>query len=711
MSPPRRRSARLATSVKGKSKPELSSVSEYNETPSKLSRHSHLISSSPTEKPSTPESSAIKPPHSEMHPTKAHPTAGPSSPGLWLGFADLKRAGLNSTPSKGSTPQSSAFTFRVAREAADTQLSSDAQRMMDELREQAAIIKADLVAQREADGSNGDAQDRRIAKPKGKSGRFSAAHMAEFKKMDSIENHPSAWRAQNGRFTPVKSRLKRSPSKAELDGTPKSGSKYSPTKADATTPTTQMKSGVKRSSTMANLDMAMESPSPKKAVATMSPLKYHGNTEDVPLSTKRFRARLEDDASSARPASRDGSSIPQPKFGQLPRSHSTLSRLMSPTKASLGHIGSPGKPTVSLVPSPSREANLGSLKPSATTPNLVSPSRVAELKRRIISPRSFHKVKSILRGQKSTDADAKSAIPQRAALGSQTPAPVPSERLLPAGPLTTPRRKLSKHVSFSPDTNRIEELQKSPSPRKGGLFKTRSTSNFDEAPLPTMDAVLAEAATNDVVYPDLSSLQRRTQAKPPQSEKQETSAPGTFTFRSDHTIEFGVASAKFGASPGQSSIRHVRGSLSPSKMPGAFPDAGLGSSHPNKENKSPATSKLLFGVPHGMSNKKRHRAREEDDDLERHAKKRKNEDVPEGHIVLNARPVDAKVGDASKTLQKGKTFDRTPKKPLGRTPSRTPSRASSQTPVRATSSATPNTKKHVLSLSRLNMLARPKNRA
>ncbi|KAH7329352.1 hypothetical protein B0I35DRAFT_42839 [Stachybotrys elegans] len=710
-------------------KPELSSVREAEETPSRRRQNADVTRSSPRDEPTTPASSAIKPPHSEMHPSKTHASVGAPSSGLWLGFADIKQA-RDATPSKHSAIPTSPFTFRVGPQAAEIELSGDAQRMMEELREQAAKIKADMVAKREAEGGSQDLHDRKFAKPKGKSGRFSAAHMAEFKKMDSIENHASAWRAQNGRFTPVKS-LKRSLSKAELDGTPKSILKTSPSKTDLTsTPSSRPRASLKRTSSIANLDADPESPSPRKPTLSSSQARVskmpHLADATEESARKRYRIRLEDDTSSTRPVSRDGSSIPQPKFnvagpGQLSKSQS-FARLTSPTKSSGAHstettkpasaFASPlprlVKPTVSLVSSPPPKPDFGGLQSVAARAPATA-SKVADLKRRIISPGSFQKVKSILRGNKSSTEEGKSAIPQRAA---QTPGSRATEKSLPLVPMTTPRRKLSKHVTFTPDTARaadVEDIQSTPSPRKPGIFKPQSSLSLNEAKLPTLDAVLAEARPDDVVYPDLSHLKRRTGISTEKPKGHEASVPGTFTFRSDHTIEFGAASPAFGASPGQSSIRHVRGSMSPSKaqMPGTFPEAAVISSHPNKENKSPAPTRL-FGVPHGMSNKKRHRAseeEEEEDTSERYAKKRKNESVPDGQILLNARPIEVKAAVTAKTSKPGKVLTRTPNRNLARN-ARTPVR----TPVRAPETTTPSKKKAVLSLSRLQALARPKNR-
>ncbi|KAM0562080.1 hypothetical protein ACHAPJ_002524 [Fusarium lateritium] len=724
MSPPRRRSARLASGTKPKPvRSNLTSVTEDFESPERLPQlknKSNAAPSSPAAAPSTPASSAMKPPHDEMHPSKAHHTMGEPSSAMRLGFADIKdtnRPGAQpDTPSKIGVPASD-FTFRFTRDTTDTHLSGDAQRLMEELREQAAKIKADMVAQREAEGSDVDANGRKIAKPKGKSNRYSAAHMAEFKKMDSIENHASAWRAQNGRFQPVVQSLKRTPSKANLDTTPtsspdKSGLKRSPSKADLDVPTPstpRVTQSLKRKSSRANLDEYQQSPSPKKSTYPPSalPMALPTSSKKIQLfpnvqqrvPSKRLKQRMEDDATTNRPVSRDDSSIPRPKSSgndsvKLPASNSRLARLMSPTKASLAHTG---KPTISLIKSPSKSDLKSGLPKSTSTPGLLSPTKPSTPRARVISPGRFDKVKSILRGNRTPSGNAQTAIPQP--MISQTPAPpkADTDKALPPLPLTTPRRKVTKHVAFTPEVTRISVEQNSPSPQKSS-FKAQVTRSLADEQFQGIDGALAKAGSGDVVYPDLSGF--RPLPEPPTKEKEvlpaPASVPGKFTFRSDHTIEFGDPPVLgFGASPGQSSVRQVRQSLKPDeKMPGSFPGPTSPTAGPNKENKEPGTGKILFGAPHGMSNKKRHRTSWDEEEAEqkeseRAAKKRKNEHVPEGEALLAPRLV-----GGTPSAKKAKAGSATP-----RTPARTPA------------SATPSKKRSVLSLSRLNMLARPKNRA
>lgn len=573
--------------------------------------------------------------------------------------------------------------------------------MLDEIRDQAAKIKADLVAQREAEGG-ANIGDRTFAKPKGRVGRYSAAHIAEFKKMDSIEGHASAWRAQEGRFTPIKS-LKRTPSKANLDGTPTSqrsiGIQRSPVKSGPEeTPNSRPKPSLKRKSSAANLDSSSHE-APKRHNGSNTPAKFSTATrEPVMSAAKRVRQRQEDDAATTRPKAIESSPA---------KSSSIFSRLATPKKTPVAPstiaAKSATRPTVSLVQSPSKPS-IHSLSKSASVSSLSSTaSKASELKRRIISPRSFSKVKSILRGSKNTPEASLSAIPHPASQVSQTPGPPRVNKELPPAPLTTPRRKLTKRVTFTPDVVTAVNAQNSPSPQRPSNFKLRPALKTIETHYPALDEVLAESAASHSLYPDLSPLKHLVESPSRRALSGSSTTPGTFTFRSDHTIKFGDASSTgFGASPGQSSVRHVSGPAASSNMPGSFPAPHSPSSHPNKENKAPTPGKLLSGTAHGMQNKKRHRATSDEDDFdnERAAKKRKNENVPEGQALLAPRLVNAGSASATKTHR----FTRTPiKTPNSRTPGKTPTR----TPT----TASPTKKTGGLSMSRLNMLSRPKNRA
>ncbi|KAI0190145.1 hypothetical protein EV127DRAFT_470102 [Xylaria flabelliformis] len=713
MTPRCRRSARIASASKrSKDSPapqQLASVAETHdacETPTKpSSRAGRKVASSPMPAPVTPSGTA--PPKlamSEMHPSKVHQTMAPPSSALRNGLTDIDidididhdytktpiQAMMQNTPSKTPVP-SSAFTFRSAGLGGDQELGPEAQRMMDSIRKDAAAIKAQLVAERahERAEDGKSSEGRKIAAAKGKSRRFSAAHMAEFKKMDSIEGHASSFRGAPGRFTPVKATT------------------------TSATPVTPLKPGVKRSQSKANLDEP-DSARPK----TVPPRLLSRSVEKVlpPHAAKRVRQHKEDDASTRRPVSRDESSIPRPKSSGndslsigIPRSQ-TLGSLMTPTKSSLARTNFLKTPTITLVRSPSQpdfqkinsfSARVGAAlarSPSKADLELLarSPSKnhfglkwgsansseSSSIPSRVETPGRFGRIKSILKRQPS-GTKPKSEIPQFAASAAKAPTRLGvTEDMFPSVPLTTPGRKHDRHVDFAVETKKATMVQNSPSPVKSGIPRSTTLSKLPALKFTAggKGAVNQKPTTGEVTYPDLSAYQ----VDGDEPEHLPEPVPGTFTFRSDHTIQVDSSPFKgFGSAAGQASLRQVRKSASSSvRMPGSFPPAPEAS--PNKENDAPLP---YNAIPHGMTNKKRHRAssdEEDDDDDEgskRGAKKlRKHTSVAEGQALM----APSLVGRASPT-----------KKALGSMP---------QTP-------SPRKKKRTgLSLSRLQMLAQPKIR-
>lgn len=694
--PPRRRSSRLRASAAtpGKSSNyasnHLESLIERDETPTSGAQSNiDTVVSSPVA-PRTPATSSQQPSFAERHPSHAHhsTTQKPDS-GLRLGFTDIQASGNNQpsgvtqqTPSKIGISDSS-FEFTFARPG--PQLGPEAQRMMDELRGEALRIKAKLAAEREEEkrreGESSGMVNRKIAQPKGKVGRFSEVHMAEFKKMDSIAGHPSAFRAQTGRAPSSMNTgngLKRTQSKAQLDD---------------------------RDEAQKNNELSEAKGSQSERLENTAP-------------AKRARKHVEDDTSSARPVSRSNMNEPLPATPTRPLP-STLAAITTPTQASLARgvsikkptsqiptlARSPSKPNLNETPkgltrSPSKpnlnEAPRGLAK-SSSKPNLVETPRgitrslttnnISSIPRTqaqpaIHSPSRLDRVRSILRYpsssmKKQTSIPSLSRSPSKPDFGQTLPpVPVTPGANAPIAPAATP-----KHVNFTPDVvnKHASMTQNSPSPVKSGIPRSTSKINLGVKPHTTSSMSTAKEVyypkigiqsspakkANEVEYPSLTGVrplpeqprqQHGSQAQPPPS------VPGTFTFRSDHTINFGSSPKGFGSSPGQSSVRQVRQSIMPNNMPGSFPS--------NKENTPPIPS-----LSHGMANKKRRRVDSDDEreeETERSPKKHKPE-VAEGPLLMAPK------------LQ-GKTT----------------------TPGSKTSS--PSKKKGVLSLSRLNMLARPKVR-
>ncbi|KAI2089141.1 hypothetical protein LOZ36_001977 [Ophidiomyces ophidiicola] len=176
----------------------------------------------------------LRPCHEDMHPSKAQQsTAKQLDTGRVLGFRPIEMdpnsptrplLTLSNTPSKGglSHPdqlEELSYDFKLSCD--NSELSTEAQKIMRSIREDAARIKAEMIMKegerKQADTDKTTGGERKIAKAKGRIGRFSNAHMAQFKKMDSIANHPSSFRARSDRIQPgVTKSLKRTISKAHL---------------------------------------------------------------------------------------------------------------------------------------------------------------------------------------------------------------------------------------------------------------------------------------------------------------------------------------------------------------------------------------------------------------------------------------------------------------------------------------------------------------
>ncbi|KAK6382093.1 hypothetical protein LTS17_003978 [Exophiala oligosperma] len=379
MATPRRRSARLSKnaqpqrqSARKQSTAVLGSLIERDETPEVGEPQSiddvvETPASAATAKSQLSRLSGLKTPKTEprvdrgeMHPEHAHHTTtkAPDS-GLKLGFVDISSrpqtiASAQNTPSKArtSTPahfQSTNFDFKFG---AESQLSTEAQELMDNVREEAARIKAQMQAERDAQQDKDDkaeaefnginASGRRIAKPKGKAGRFSDIHMAQFKKMDSIANHPSAFRGKPSFAQPTTQSLKRSGSKAGLDENerPRTAGKGSP---------------------------ARRPPQFLGRPTSVSPFKsipFQSERIENTAPAKRARHSEFHDVSASRPVE-----PPQP-VRTLPKPIS--SHLFSPTKASLARAAASQIPVSSpnKAPSLKRPASVKSLRTTSSIPSV-----------------------------------------------------------------------------------------------------------------------------------------------------------------------------------------------------------------------------------------------------------------------------------------------------------------------------------------------------
>lgn len=550
--------------------------------------------------------------------------------GLRLGFTDAtanteptqKRKSValthdTPTKSKGTLPShmsSPGFEFRFTRP--DSGLSAEAQKMMDSVRGDVARIKAQMVVQRDEhirkDGESDDlfgVGGRKIAKPKGKAGRYSDVHMEEFKKMDSIAGHASAWKAQPGRFQPVLASLKRSKSKAGLDAPEKEPSRAKPSQA-----------------------MTIEK---------------GGELLENTASAKRVRQLHHEDTSSARPVSHDGR-LEVECNQSTPRLHRSKSGLptaiTTPTKASLARAASAKHPKTSMIPSLSRSNSTKTLN-SPTAPKTEGGSKYFS------SLSKFGGMKSILHRSRPLFSED----PVKVAAGTHLPTPKGESDLnkdlpnLPGTPSAGLQRSPTlKHVDFTPSTkSRYELAAVSPSPSK---IPAPHTVTRLEPSKPTVD------------YPSLPQLAALT----PSPAKIEQTIPGSFTFQASKTINFGPATSGINAT----TIRHIQPSgIAPPLAP--------------FEN--------LPVVPHGMPNKKRRREDSDDEDVE-------NEDLQNG----------GKDGPRSKRVKGDEE-----RKPTGNDGKKKDGkrRMTGMMGSKIPRAGGVNQKgRGILSLSRLNMLARPKER-
>lgn len=528
-----------------------------------------------------------------------------------------------SLPSHMSSP---GFDFSFTRPESD--LSAEAQKIMDSVREEAARIKAQLQAERDQqDPKNGDTNQlygvggRKIAKPKGKSGRFSDVHKQEFKKMDSIANHASTWKNKlQGNATS----LKRSNSKAGLD------EPRQDTKLPKSTSTKSLRSVIDT-----------------------------GRLENT-ASGKRIKKNADDDTSTARPVSRnsnlDKESAPStPRRTTVP-STNLPSAITTPTKASLARSASIKSMKTSMIPSLSR---------SASTKTLKSAPKSEGSNKYLSSLSRFGNMKSILSRRQPKFSDN----PTKIAAGTHLPIPdtaMDLDKELPSLPGAFPsseqRPPTIKRVIFTPSTKTSHpDLALTPSPSKIPVHASKDP--FTESSEPAID------------YPSLLTSPNVTHRSPSKArDTPSTNSPGNFTFTTSRTIHFGPPTS---GPPTGSTIRQVRPSGFPTPISASFGQRDM-----------PA-------IAHGMPNKKRKYA-SSDDETEEEGKENQ---VP----PVTTEEKEGPKAKKAKTSSEGGAAT-SPQKRMFKTGgggSRIPKMGNAAQGVKG---------KGGLSLSRLNVLARPKDR-
>ncbi|WEW55292.1 hypothetical protein PRK78_000721 [Emydomyces testavorans] len=464
----------------------------------------------------TPNTTAsLKPGLEEMHPSKVQQsTSKQPDTGLVLGFQPVQMdpnapgkplLTLSNTPSKGrlSHPdQLEALSSDFKFSGENSELSAEAREIMRNIREDTARIKAELIMkeneQRHKDSEAKQMGTRKIAKAKGKIGRFSEIHMAQFKKMDSIADHPSSFRARPERVhASISKGLKRTISKARLDEPEK------PSPATAKTVT-------------------------RTAASTDS-------------TTKRLKKNENEDASTRRPLSKDDQAANRPGLR---------------TEANIpDNLNTPYKPAA---------VRCTSVKHFQTTkiPSLSHPPSKEEL-----APRTPHtdfkpKFKSTAPGL----GTLKSILRRRQPLFSNDPI-----KIAAGTHQAFPNNDLASKLLFASDTSNASPIL--PSAKKHVDFsdsiKLPDSSNESSDSPQTPDANITAKCTDngDIMYPTLPSLSTLRDSK-----------QGNFPFE-------------------------------PS---------------PSDARKTPVTTRtrrqLNFStpgaIPHGITNKKRHREDDENDDME-----------------------------------------------------------------------------------------------
>lgn len=603
---PRRRSTRLrnATPLKlpAQKVAQLESVTESHSTSEvDLLESNQNISLVPKTPVTT---SRIRPAPEEMHPSKVHQstTQEPDS-GLRLGFTDIKTEGsgqpsgiTQKSPSKINIARSS-FDFRFARPG--LHLGPEAQRIMDELNEEALRIKAKLAAEREEKKRMATCDEQkttqRQTKPKCEVGRFSDAHKAEFKKMDSIAGHPSAFRAQLSRAVPVKNNLKRSSSKAQLD------TNYADEKVH--------KSGRDKVNLYAG-DRHQDNQPMKIARKQI--------TDDISSASRKHHLPFTLDILSSQ--SKIPSATVTPTQASLSRSRFTNPTPRGPTSWKSPQKNKTPKP---LHLEAKNTINCDPCKPDRLKCSLTSSKVTTE-------PVAFlnitnRKCKNDLQKVFSSISNPDSGIGN------------------------------SNKLNFTPKTidKHAVAAQNSPSPIRSFVISSNSKINLSAKSL-NVGNINAPKLSQKVEYPSLSDLQSPHHNL--SQDRQPSSIPGTFTFRSDQSIKFLASPNKSGSSL----VKNRNPQAPENKASELMADNFLAN---DKENKTP---NLLISPE--ISNKRRKRLDSDDGQTERFSKKPKKQDTKSTIPRL-------------KGLQGSVQKMRNPQKKPG-----------------------------VLSLSRLNMLSRPKIR-
>lgn len=750
-STPKRRSARLSNqeSVRKTSAtlPQLDAVLERDETPEVAHQPSidNVVATPSTRhgiEARLKELSKITTPKTEPHPdkTQMHPatihqtTAKAPDSGLKLGFTDIRTTGksvasLQNTPSRprqslAHTNISPSFKFKFSHE---TNLSDEGKKLMDSIRDEAARIKErmqeekDLQDERDAEAEEHaeSAVGRKIARPTAKAGRFSDVHMSQFRKMDSVENHASAWRARPGYARPTTQSLKRTSTIAGLD--------------DSERPKTAGKSPATR----------IPPPVSGRALST-SPFKSirPAPSSESLAAGKRQRRSDDEDVSDNRPTT----TLPRP----------VSSRLLSPTKASAARAtesttptkpsGIPRSNSIRSIRSVSRPSTAVNASPSKTHAQINKPLPPVPTQP-VLSPPKQDLTRS--NSTKSLASPAKqpsmtSRIPGLAGLKSILRSP---NKNAPAAS-TTPKHKSTipvpassqKKVDFTPSVKSryaVKLAENSPSPAKVDRNRIseeyRPAIPYDSSAFVVNNDEEWEDEDSGVADPSLPSFDSRPQSR---------AGPV------NHTIDAFTQRAKQEGRRESREFKSIFTTLHPKPNDtGALTAANTNLNRtdpatnaqkvalsPSKPAQSPSTIRQVRvsepvqpfedrveTISHGLPGKKRRMQSEvADEKFGMNDDAKENRRVTAAHIpgAWNDDTEDEGEKRGGKRARVGKSVE--PEEKQVTSPVKKPSAArelaaktAKERKVKASiggAGATPGLSKGVLSLSRLNMLARPKNR-
>lgn len=550
------------------------------------------------------------------------------------------------------------FKFRQS-----TDMSSEAQRLMDEVREQANRIKGDLAYHRDEQlrkDSEAEARyGRKIAMPKGKIGRYSDVHKDEFSKMGSIADHASKFRAEESRPTTTLPLLPSTLPAAKSSSPFKVTTVKVPLKPEsAAAPSKLPTSALKRSAS-------------SKSIA--------GDVDELVSPAKRRRTNV-------------AGLVRQFETGNLHAPPSTLASSKSPgfgtpTKSSLARSDSVRslKNTTSSIPT---------IRPFSTpTATRTSQPQSSTKKARTSFMQRLHSAKSM-----------KSILRRPLLHYSNDPL-----RLAAGTDVTTPKSFTAQSITDQNIEKVLPDIRTTAPPSPG--HRKEKHADYPVSP----DAVTKEEpllpgtpvtpsptkAISTVVYPTLDIIQDDTSRGPSSPThagllgtrgRASIAGPSDFTFRSNTTISFSprvnAAAAGLSLTP---TIRHVR--ASDASYLTANVTAASGLAHvPN--------------VPHGLSNKKRKRDSQKEGllfgDSSLGADKEnadETEDVHAGSPTKRVKMSLPKPTPSSGTMTGSSSNSRVTGK----------SGTASKIPRK---NGPPGAKsKSVLSLSRLNALSKPKGRA